>query len=178
MSFIRAFWASCMLLLASAILPATAANAQAVITSVTPNSGPAAGGTTVTITGTDFTGATAVQFDGTAATSYTVDSNTQITAVTPAHAAGLVSVGVFTPGGSGFLNNGFTYLPPAPTITSVSPTSGTTAGAPPLSSLAPTLPARLRPHLVARRQSATRSTAQRRSPQFRLRGRQAWSISQ
>ena len=38
------------------------------VTSVSPNSGPAAGGTSVTITGTNFTGATAVTFGGTAAT--------------------------------------------------------------------------------------------------------------
>ena len=47
---------------------------------------PAAGGTSVTITGTNFTGATAVTFGGTAATGVTVVSATSITATTPAHA--------------------------------------------------------------------------------------------
>ena len=53
---------------------------------VSPNSGPGAGGTSVTITGTNFTGATAVTFGGTAATSVTVVSATSITATSPAHA--------------------------------------------------------------------------------------------
>jgi hypothetical protein len=53
------------------------------ITGIDPNSGPAAGGTTVTITGRNFTGATAVRFGSTNAASFTVDSDTQITAVSP-----------------------------------------------------------------------------------------------
>lgn len=61
-----------------------------VVTSFTPASGPV--GTTVTITGTAFTGATAVAFHGTAAT-YTVNSATQITATVPAGATtGTISV--------------------------------------------------------------------------------------
>ena len=53
------------------------------ITGLAPTSGPAAGGTSVIITGTNFTGATAVTFGGTLATSFTVNSATQITAVSP-----------------------------------------------------------------------------------------------
>ena len=53
------------------------------VTGVSPSSGPTAGGTVVTITGTNFTGASAVNFGATAAASYTVDSATQITATTP-----------------------------------------------------------------------------------------------
>ena len=53
------------------------------ISSLDPNSGPAAGGTSVTISGRNFTGATAVMFGANAATSFTVDSDTQITAVSP-----------------------------------------------------------------------------------------------
>ena len=52
------------------------------------------------ITGTAFTGATAVTFDGIAATSFTVNSATKITAVTPAHAMASVRVQVTTPSGS------------------------------------------------------------------------------
>jgi uncharacterized repeat protein (TIGR03803 family) len=51
------------------------------ITSFSPTSGDV--GTPVTITGTNFTGTTAVRFNGTSA-SFTVDSATQITAVVPA----------------------------------------------------------------------------------------------
>ena len=82
------------------------------ITSFAPTS--AVTGATVTITGTNFTGATAVSFGGTAATSYTVVSSTSITAVLAAGTSGNVSV--TTPGGTTVLA-GFTFIP-APTITS------------------------------------------------------------
>jgi len=95
------------------------------ITSIVPNSGPAAGGTTVVITGTDLTGGT-VTFGGTSA-SCTVDSPTQITCTTPPHASGLVDVAVTTPGGTATSVGGFTYIPP-PTITSIVPNSGPVAG--------------------------------------------------
>ena len=51
---------------------------------MSPTSGPSAGGTTVTLTGTKFTGASAVKFGATAATSFTVNSATKITATAPA----------------------------------------------------------------------------------------------
>ena len=98
------------------------------LTSVTPNTGSTAGGTSVTIIGTDLTGATALTFGGTSATSFTVDSPTQITATTPAHAAGMVDVEVTTPGGSATLADGFTFVIPAPALTSVTPNTGSTAG--------------------------------------------------
>ncbi len=75
---------------------------------LTPNHGPVGGGTVVTITGTNFTGASAVSFGGTAAQSYTVNSPTQITATSPAHAAGPVDVTVTTAGGAS-LPQTFTY---------------------------------------------------------------------
>jgi alpha-tubulin suppressor-like RCC1 family protein/sugar lactone lactonase YvrE len=53
------------------------------ITSVKPNTGPQAGGTLVSITGTNFTGTTAVTFGMTGALSFTVNSPTSITAVAP-----------------------------------------------------------------------------------------------
>ncbi len=61
-----------------------AAPAAPTVTGVSPSSGPTAGGTGVTITGTGFTGATAVDFGANAATSYTVVSDTEITATSPA----------------------------------------------------------------------------------------------
>jgi hypothetical protein len=67
----------------------------------------------VTITGTNLTGATAVKFGGAAATSYTVNSATQVTATTPAHAAGAVDVAVTTPGGTATSIGGFAYVAPA-----------------------------------------------------------------
>jgi hypothetical protein len=91
------------------------------ITSFTPTT--AASGATVTIMGTNFTGATTVSFGGTAATSFNVLSSTSITAVVASGASGIVSV--TTPGGTGTLS-GFTFVP-APTITSFTPTSAGSA---------------------------------------------------
>lgn len=67
----------------------------------TPLSGPETGGTEVIITGADFTDATSVQFGATEAASFTVDSDSQITAVTPPHAPGEVDISVTTPAGTG-----------------------------------------------------------------------------
>ena len=58
--------------------------ATPVITSITPNTSPLAGGATVTITGSGFTGATSVTFASVNATTFTVVSDTTITAVVPA----------------------------------------------------------------------------------------------
>jgi len=91
------------------------------ISSFTPVS--AASGATVTITGTNLAGATAVSFGGTAAISFTVNSPTSITAVVATGSSGDLSV--TTPGGTATLA-GFTFIP-APTITSFTPTSGGTA---------------------------------------------------
>lgn len=77
------------------------ATAPPTITSLNYDQGDVSGGgQIIVITGTGFTGATAVTFLGTNATGYTVDSATQITAVLPAHAAGTGDVEVTTPGGS------------------------------------------------------------------------------
>ena len=80
------------------------------IDTVSPSSGPASGGTGVTLTGTGFTGTTGVTFGGTAATSVNVVNSTTVTAVTPANAVGSVDVVITTPSGSATKTNGFTYL--------------------------------------------------------------------
>lgn len=54
-----------------------------IVDTVTPSSGPASGGTPITITGRNFTGTTAVEFDGTPAASFTVVDDNTVTAVTP-----------------------------------------------------------------------------------------------
>ncbi|MCE2883527.1 MAG: IPT/TIG domain-containing protein [Planctomycetaceae bacterium] len=97
------------------------------IASVSPSVGPVAGGTTITITGTNLTGATSVKVSAVACTSVTVVSPTQLTAVTSAGNAGLKSVSVTTPGGTATLPGAFTLVG-LPTITSVSPSAGPTAG--------------------------------------------------
>jgi hypothetical protein len=77
----------------------TASTPVPTITSISPTSGSTAGGTTVTINGTNFTGATLVGFGSVAATSFTVISSTQIKAVSPAQAASSHNIAVFTPAG-------------------------------------------------------------------------------
>lgn len=79
------------------------------ITSVTPNTGAAAGGTAVTIKGTNFAGATAVSFGGAAATLPVVVDDETITCVTPAHAAGAVDVVVTDDSGTATETGGYTY---------------------------------------------------------------------
>ncbi|WP_233271958.1 autotransporter domain-containing protein [Paraburkholderia acidiphila] len=90
------------------------------VTSINPTSGPTGGGTSVTITGTSFTGASAVYFGGTAATSFTVVSATQIVAMSPAAAAGTVDITVTTTLGTSTTGPGdqFAYIA-APTAGAV-----------------------------------------------------------
>ncbi|MEU5808658.1 IPT/TIG domain-containing protein [Streptomyces sp. NPDC047718] len=97
-----------------------------VVTDIAPNNGPTAGGTSVILTGTGFTGATAVKFAGVPATSFTVNSATQITAVTPAGNAGAAAVTVTTPAGTS-APGAFFYVAP-PVLNSADPAQGPTAG--------------------------------------------------
>ena len=69
------------------------------VTSISPTTGPALGGTSVAISGTGFTGATAVKFGANNATSFTVNSATSVTATSPA-GSGTVDVTVTTVGGT------------------------------------------------------------------------------
>ncbi len=101
------------------------------VNAVSPIAGPTGGGTTVTITGTGFAAAAstgAVKF-GAAIATYTINSNTQITATSPANAASTYDVTVTTPGGTSAISaaDQFTYVA-APTVTSISPTAGPTSG--------------------------------------------------
>jgi hypothetical protein len=87
------------------------------VSSVTPASGPPAGGTQVTIRGEDFTGATAVSFGG-AQVAFHLDSDTQITTSSPAGPLGAVDVRVTTqvgqsPAGAA---DQFTYATPPPEV--------------------------------------------------------------
>lgn len=79
------------------------------ITSIVPATGPAAGGTPVVITGTNFSGAEGVTFGGTAATAFKVVSNTKITCTTPAKTAAAYNVVVTDDAGNITETNGYTY---------------------------------------------------------------------
>ncbi|MGH9423699.1 MAG: IPT/TIG domain-containing protein [Thermoanaerobaculia bacterium] len=104
-------------------------NPAPAITSILPTSGSTGGGTVVTITGSGFVAGATVKFGGVSATNVSVDSATSITATAPAHAAGKVDVLVTnTDTKSGTLTQGFTYSLPAPTVTSVAPSTGPTSG--------------------------------------------------
>jgi hypothetical protein len=82
------------------------------VTAVAPNTGPAAGGTAVTITGGPFKAGATVAFDTAPATSVVVVDTATITAVAPAHVGGAVDVTVNQPGSSSTLSAGFSYLSP------------------------------------------------------------------
>jgi len=110
--------------------PAGAASTAPILSQVNPNTGATAGNTAVVLTGVNFTGATQVLFDGIAATGLVVNSNTQVSCITPAHSTQSVTVSIVTPNGTATLPNGFTYsdVVVAPAVTSVSPTFGPIAG--------------------------------------------------
>ena len=116
------------LVLLTGSLVAGSAVAQTV-TSVSPVAGAPAGGNTVTINGTAFTGATAVQFGSMAATSFTVVSATQITATAPAESAGQINITV-TAGGTSPTSAAdyYTFVSSPPTVTAVSPIVGPLGG--------------------------------------------------
>ncbi|RSM42652.1 hypothetical protein DMA12_20735 [Amycolatopsis balhimycina DSM 5908] len=100
------------------------------VTKIAPASGPSAGGTTVTITGTGLTGATAVTFGTVPATSYTVVSDTSVTAVSPP-GTGTADITVTTPGGTSAVTaaDRFTYTTaPKPAVTAVIPNRGPSTG--------------------------------------------------
>ncbi|MBE2284561.1 MAG: IPT/TIG domain-containing protein [Prosthecobacter sp.] len=86
----------------------TYANAP-IVAFVNAAGGGTSGNTIVTIYGGNFTNVTAVTFGGTAAASFAVASDTQITATTPAHTAGLVNVDVTASGLQGSGTNLFRY---------------------------------------------------------------------
>jgi hypothetical protein len=99
------------------------------VTSVSPNSGPIAGGTSVAIMGTGFIGATAVSF-GPVRASFTVNSDSQIMATSPAQCRGTVDVTVTGAGGTSTTSSAdrFTYNAPVPVVSSVNPNSGSFKG--------------------------------------------------
>lgn len=103
----------------------TAGGAPA-IKKLAPNAGPTAGGNTVTITGSGFSPGATVAFGSTASPSVTFVSSTQLKAVAPPEAAGVVAVTVTSSGVTTASTNNDLYAYGPPTVTSFTPTSGTT----------------------------------------------------
>ena len=97
---------------------------QPTIVSISPTSGPTAGGTVITVTGTGFYGYfySLAFVGGTATTNFTIVDDQHVTIVAPAHAAGLSHVVLNMLGGTASLLNAFTYTATgiAPTVLAVS----------------------------------------------------------
>ena len=112
---------------ASKVLISTAAPT---VTSVSPTSGSTAGGTAITITGTNLGNASTVTVGSAACTNVVVVSATSITCTTPPGTAGTASVIVTAGSQSNVANTLFTYNAPATTTTTTTTTTtapGTTA---------------------------------------------------
>src|SRR4029079_16841452 len=98
------------------------------VSGIAPGTGPSTGGTSVTLTGTNFATGATVTIGGAAATNVSVANAGTITATTPAHAAGAVDVTVVNPDTqSATVTGAFVYIV-TPTVTAITPSSGTTAG--------------------------------------------------
>ena len=99
------------------------------LTGISVSQGPAAGGTSVTISGTGFSAASSVSFGGTAAASFVVNSDTSITAVSPAAGPGPVEVTVTSGGGTSatIAADQFTFVG-RPSVSALSPDSGSVYG--------------------------------------------------
>lgn len=92
--------------------------------SITPDTGSTSGGTSVALSGTNFNNVTAVDFGSAAASSFTVNSTTSITATAPPAAASTVGITVTNPYGTSPVTsaNQFTYLAPPSSYFPLAPT--------------------------------------------------------
>jgi hypothetical protein len=109
----------------------TAATLKPGLTGVSPGNGPTAGGTLVTLTGSNFVSGLTVRFAGVPAQTVNFSNSTLVTASTPANAAGSVDVTLINPDGQWTtLANGFSYSgggnppPTAPTLRSIALVGG------------------------------------------------------
>lgn len=84
--------------------------APATVTKVAPDNGTVNGGTVVELTGTDFSTASSVTFDGVPGTNLVVHSSTDLTVTTPPHAPGAVGVQVVTAYGTSVGGGRYDYV--------------------------------------------------------------------
>jgi alpha-tubulin suppressor-like RCC1 family protein len=112
--------------LANFVYGVTSTLACPAVESVSPKSGPLAGGQSVTITGSGFGGASAVHFGTAEASSFTVESPTTITAVTPA-GSGFVEPTVTTAAGTSPRSVEYAYVG-KPSVEKIKPHKGPASG--------------------------------------------------
>lgn len=108
----------------------TAPVAIPTVTALSPSSGAAIGGESVTITGTRLGTATAIAFGSIPAPAFTVVNGTRIVVTAPPGSPGRVDVTVTTAGGSSAPGpgTGYTYVGTPPSVSALSPNSGPIAG--------------------------------------------------
>ena len=102
--------------------------APASVTSIEPDNGKLAGGTSVTITGSMFEQGAAVTIGGAEVPDVKVQSATTIIATTPPGKAGAADVVITNPGGVSATGKGLYTYNPMPTVTGIEPTSGPLTG--------------------------------------------------
>ncbi len=107
------------------LAPLASAGTVPSVSAVSPAHGPAGGDTAVVITGTGFTGASEVRFGSRVATSFKVESETQIAAVSPPWGSGnaIAEVTVTTPAGKSPLSTSDSFIY-EPAVTKVEPNGG------------------------------------------------------
>lgn len=99
------------------------------ITSVTPATGSIAGGTSITVAGTGFVAGAAVSIGGQSCTNVVVASPLSLTCVTASGSQGGAEVAVTNPNGqAGANSSSFSYVIPAPDVTSIQPAGGDVSG--------------------------------------------------
>jgi subtilase family serine protease len=96
------------------------------ISSYSPTTGPASGGTELTIKGIGFIGVEKVNFSGTAGTHLTIHSDTELTVETPVASSGTALIDLVTPASTALAAVLYTYQ--MPSITSIAPAMGPTTG--------------------------------------------------
>jgi hypothetical protein len=98
-----------------------------VVTGVSPSVGPPVGGTSVTVSGSNFTGATAVSFGGIFGVNMVLVNDTQLTVIAPP-GMGVVDVTVTGPGGTSSVAAADLFAYGAPVVSGIAPASGPATG--------------------------------------------------